>query len=646
MAKKFLFRTKDNMVVVMDMPYTYPMLRAKKAEYKSIISNHDYNKFINDMNDGSLGSDYRSNFDDKNTPFVNENVHGFSYQKQPAGSFVNNSGAPYPTGMAPILPDMNYKIEDDDVPQDVKSLGFKIEPYDAEWQVSYNPATDKYEKHDSSGEFKAIHASINPDERRIKIWRHHFKMDSATQGEMDRLIDAYKSSGKNIDDFAADLSDKEKSLFSIYKNELGWNKSLKLSLHHEFKHIKNTMFCDTVYLNRAQKRMSAADTIRLVEHDECVSRISEIVNEVNEYLKRGEWDNFDCFIGKESAWLVAELKTKPADERKEFLKNPANYVTQASKDWKNNDQKWYEENQFDSHGAYQGRVLDFIDKTPMHLPEDTPDMSETYKKMRKLLYHFALYNPDTGKYEQKYLDKYLDPSLEELSADAKRKILPKAQARLHTRKAEYDRAVRDGADVGLLEIARKLMRQRKASLEYTEPNNLYIESLDADYIATHGISSDADWSNNLQAYYKRQSSYMELAKNDEEYAFSLNNDTVRYTNKNTLGVSKNSKFATFMKILAEPSNKGNTVNFMPSLDKNQALMLYAACVASGCRMRGNVPTNLSGLDRLEGIDDATRALINRRLRRTPTTPTPAPTSTPTPTAHRSYYYSHGGYGRR
>ena len=184
------------------------------------------------------------------------------------------------------------------------------------------------------------------------------------------------------------------------------------------------------------------------------------------------------------------------------------------------------------------------------------------------------------------------------------------------------------------------MRQNKLSTEYVHPENIYIESLDADYIAAHGIESEnADWSNHLQSYYQRLPDYTEIAKNDEEYVFKLGQDIVRYTDKNTLALSKQSKFETYMNILAEPSNKNSAVNFLPSLDKEQALMLYAACVANGRKMKGNVPTDLNGLNHLQGIPPHAMDLINRHLGRTTT-------ATPTATASRLSYPLRGRSGGR
>lgn len=646
MVQKMMFRTKDNCIAVMDMPYIDGVqLSTKTREYEIYFSQHNYNDFIS-----SMSGSYAADFDKKNSEFVNQQVHGFSYYKQPEKYKNRFNDEAYcgfsAAGMASLFADVDYNVKDDEVPQEIKELGFEITPNDVEWEVYLDGDTYKMRNSQKKDEeFTNTRASINSKRRKINVWRHHFKMDATTEQRMNELIADFKSSGKDINSYTASLPRQDKSLFKIYKNEVIMNKSLKLTLCHEYKHFKNTMFTDTVYYNRTKKRVTAKGAALLVEHEECAPRVGELINDINEYMKRGEWDNFDNFQSVDSAWLVYELQAMPVAERKDFLKNPANFVTRASQNWKIGNRDWYEKNQFGRHTEngtpYQGGVLDFIDKTPMNLPEETEDFGETYQRIRKLYYHFALYNPDTGKYEQRYLDKYIDPSLDELSDYAKNNIVSEAEARLQKRKNEYDAALNAGADASLIEQARQFMRQRKASMQYLYPENMYIESLDANYIAQHGISCEnAGWSNYLQSYYQRQSNYTEIAKNDEEYVFKLGEDVVRYTDKSTLSVSKKAQFATYMQVLKEPSKKNTTINFMPNLTAEQALMLYAACVACGRKMKGNVPTDLSGLNRLQGIPPQTIDLINHRLGRTPTT------STPTPTA--SYYRSssRGSYGGR
>lgn len=637
MVCKMMFRTKDNRIVIMDMPADGTMLRAKSIEYKNYFAQHNYSD--------SLRADYASNFDEKNSEFVNEQVHSFSYQKQPEKYHNTTDDSTIPVGTAMLLPGTSYAVSDVDIPAEVKNLGYTIEPYDVEWKIKLEGDEYKlYNKKDNTP-YNPTRASVDSGKRCITVWRHHYDMDSDTLRSLLSLIDRFQRSGQTGQQFGATLSGKEKSLFKLYDDEKTWNETLKLTLHHEFKHIKNQMFIDTVYLNRADKRLSVNDTYRLEVEDERSASLSSLINEINEYLKRGQWDNLDCFKHEDSKWLVERLQNMPVDQRKNFLQKPANYVNEAAVKWLEYHQEDYDANQFGAHYEdgknRSGTVIDLINKTPMNLPEDEQDLSATYKKIRKQLYHFAVYNPDTGKFEQKYLDKYIDDSLDVISEDARTSIIPAAQTRLNERQQKYDQKISAGADASLIEPARKFMRQGVSSAQCVAPENLYIESLDADYIARQGISCEnAGWSNHLQSYYQHQSNYTEIAKNDEEYVFKLGNDVVRYTDKSTLAVNQNAQFATYMQVLAEPSNKNTTINFMPNLSNEQALMLYAACIACGRKMRGNVPTDLSGLDRLQGIPPQTMNLINQRLRRTSTA------STPTPVASRSICSLRGGRSGR
>ena len=91
---------------------------------------------------------------------------------------------------------------------------------------------------------------------------------------------------------------------------------------------------------------------------------------------------------------------------------------------------------------------------------------------------------------------------------------------------------------------------------------------------------------------------------------------VRYTDVKNVAIGKDSSFDTYMKVVNAPTARGSAINFRPNLSEEQKLMLFAACVASGRKMKGNIPTDLSGLDRLQGIDAATMDKINRTLGRT------------------------------
>ena len=88
----------------------------------------------------------------------------------------------------------------------------------------------------------------------------------------------------------------------------------------------------------------------------------------------------------------------------------------------------------------------------------------------------------------------------------------------------------------------------------------------------------------------------------------------------------------YVKILKEPSNRNNVINFLPSLSRSDALKLYVACVAQGHEMKGNVPTDLRGLENLQGIPAAdvqrARQFMQNHAPATPQNPAPNAPATP------------------
>ena len=58
--------------------------------------------------------------------------------------------------------------------------------------------------------------------------------------------------------------------------------------------------------------------------------------------------------------------------------------------------------------------------------------------------------------------------------------------------------------------------------------------------------------------------------------------------------------------------KNNTIEFASTLSKEQALMLYVACVNYGRKMSGCVPKDLSGINKLKGVPSAELNKFNHR----------------------------------
>jgi hypothetical protein len=621
MAENMMFRTKDNHIVIMNNVRD----AAHRSRLKSLISGQNYIDVLN-----STDTNITHDLNRKNTEFVDKYVHRFDYKRRKE-DFCNvfedtTENSRLQRGLEPCLEGIDYEIKTKDIPQDVQALGFKISPADKQYEID--------DDGNIIGAFDSTRAQVCAFTKEIIVVRNHFRMSDENKALMDSLISRFKGQPKSAVDFESTLSGREKNLFFIYRQELENTQLQKLILHHEFKHIKNEMFFNTVYLNRANYRLSGSDTYRIAVEDERSAFLSLTVNSVNEYLKNGDWDNFDGFHPNDEE-LVAKLKAMPASERKAYLMNPKNYIDVSLEFFKNEKQAKYDAGQF-------GNVIrDKVNQTVPNLPEDTGDLSPTFKQIRKQYYHFAVYNPDTGKYEQKYLDQFIDDAHEVVPNTS---LAQDAEKLYETRKQEYDDN-KDGVNEVLIEEARKFMRRQNQGSAVVSADNTYIESLDADWIARHGVPNNrAGWSDELQRYYRRQEGYSELTKNNLEYAFKLGEDVVRYTDPKNVSIAKDSSFSTYMKVVNAPISRGSAINFRPNLNEEQKLMLFAACVASGRKMKGDIPTDLSGLDRLQGIDAATMAKINRTLGRSPSSSS-FDSSFKARGTHR-YTGRSGGYGSR
>lgn len=595
MSESIMFRTKDNHIVIMNNVRD----DAHKIRLKTLISGQNYLDVLNSV-DPNIARD----LDLKNTQFIDKYVHRFDYKKR-KDEFNNIFENPaensrrYNSCSAPFLPHLDYDIKTKDIPLDIQALGFSVIPVDNQYEVDDDGKV--------IGEFSNTRASVRAGTREICVIRNHFKMSPENETLMNDLINRFEKQTEPAINFESTLSGKEKNLFFIYRQELENVQKQKLILHHEFKHVKNEMFFNTVYLNRANYRLSGSDTYRIAVEDERSAFLSLTVNSVNEYLKNGDWDNFDAFHFNDKK-LVDTLKAMPASERKTYLMNPKNYIDVSLEFFTKEKQANYDKTQFG------GVIKDKVNQTAPNLPEDSGDLSPTFKQIRKQYYHFAVYNPDSGKYEQKYLDEFIDDAHEVVPNAT---LAQEAKDAYATRQAEYEADVKSGANPNIIDDARKFIRFQNKKTAAVTPDNTYIESLDADWIARHGIANDsANWSNSLQKYFMRQENYVELAKNNEEYTFKLGPDVVRYTNTKNVAIGKDSSFDTYMKVVNAPTARGSAINFRPNLSEEQKLMLFAACVASGRKMKGSIPTDLSGLERLQGIDDATMAKIKRTLGRT------------------------------
>ena len=607
MREKVLFISKDNKVVVADIEYSTPSQKTQKVtECKDYIEAHTYNEFINDaraaQHAGPTAPKYEffDRFDYKNSAFLFNEIKGYDYRKERHKYQNKIHSNDCPDGMEHYLPGINYALPDSDVPEDVKNLGFTLKPCDREFKVIYNRLSRQY----SVENFSGVRAQVDSGGRQITLFRNHFKFPPEAKSRLHQMIAEFlrrKAANPNYlsSEYSATLSKKDKSLFEIYGLEYENVSWLKWFMHHEFKHIRNHMFEDVLLLERGDKRLSVEDTYKLKVENERSAYLSQVINSVNKYLIKGNLDDFSAFDG-ESNWLEQKLSKLPVGQRMAYVLNTENLVAGSLAHFAQDHQDFYDKNQFKKN------VEDDIDKAPLSVPEDTTH--ELYEKVRRQFYTFSLYNPRTGGYNVVNLvDKIKPEQLVKISPYAQINIITPEKLHLKRRLNEYQEKLNRGEiDPSLVEPARQLLKQRMRSAEFIDPHRTNIDCMPNDAPNERPLYPDApndhaEWSDELQRYYKQFDTYHEIAKNNNEYSFKINDDTVRYTSKTSLTVSDNSQYDTYLKIVKEPSNIDTVVNFKEHLSEDQALKLYIACVVTGRQTAGKVPTDFSKLSKLQVV---------------------------------------------
>ena len=170
---------------------------------------------------------------------------------------------------------------------------------------------------------------------------------------------------------------------------------------------------------------------------------------------------------------------------------------------------------------------------------------------------------------------------------------------------------RNEVNPSLVTAAKSLMRDNLRNAKFINQidgfsvSRLYDDVLPADGeqlpVQPQIPSDKASWSDGLKAYWQNTDGYEELAKNNLEYKFKINNAMVSYSAPDKVKISTNAEFNIYMKALKEPSTKNMPVEFLNTLSREQALMLYVACINCGRKPVGNVPQDLSGIEKFSGI---------------------------------------------
>lgn len=619
-TEKLLVKTKDDHIRVLDITYSNDVERARlKNQCETLFAG------LNLQDSTRLPAGVRS--DNVNTDFLNQEISDYSYRKNRA-NFTNKMHNDPP--VQPNTLYVSHRISDDEFPEVIKNLGFKISPSDKRYRVHYNSAANKFE---ITPKFVETVMSVDAHNRSIVIVRNHFQLDSQDYQLLETLKQQFARAKQtrpdlSEDKFAASLSaPKARQLFYFYAAEIDRNSDRETSINHELKHILNAVFMSGLSLKKDSKRMQVEDCYRIQAEDERSAYLGELVNNINAYLQKGDFDDFSMFNSNNSECVDDLKRLHTPEERLAYVQNWPHLVAQKLHYFEREKRDFYDSSQLPRNFQI------CINNVPLAAPEDV-DRSE-FKKLRSLFYNFQIYNPTTHRMEQVNLAHYITPDLEvSISADKQQRIIEPMKAVLNARLQEFEDKLQKGEiDVNLINTAKKLIRSNVYSSQYvTEIDSFRIAELFDDNTnsptptppSAPTPSDRAEWSDGLKRYWQRVDGYRELAKNNNEYMFKIHDATVRYTGKKKVELSCNADYALYDKMLKEPSNRAAPIEFLDTLTEKQKLLLYIACVNNGRRMIGHVPTDLSGISHLRGIPEAEMNRFIHRQQSMPSAPKPTP----------------------
>lgn len=615
-TESLLVKTKDNNVIVLSITYN---TTAEKLRIINLCERYCQSVNYADFNSRRIPS-AGVDFDSANTEFLREEIAGYHYVKQPE-SFVNEmkeNDFPPRVNKSNTL-HFDFRLADDFFPEMIKNVGYKIKPEDEIFKVQYSLSKGKYEVVD----FKIKRAQVNHSRKELIIVRNHFKFEPKDYAKLQKMIADYKVAKLTnpklgpIEYARGITNQKDLSLFNIYAHEQEYLSHLDSTIAHELKHIKNSVFLDGLGLKDDYKQMSPENLYRLCVENERSSYLQQLAFCINKYLKQGDLNDFSMFDGESAgcANYLNSLRTK--EERLSYATNWPVLMARIFEQFDNKHQKYYDENQF------AGNMLSMAESQPVSAPKDVD--AKTFNKVRSMYYHYMIYNPLTGKEESVNLAKYIDSNLEvKINPLIRLQIIRPAERKLEERRARFNSLKNsDEINPNLIAPAKALMRSGLHSSSFiNEVDDLNISRLldendkpQADVVNSPApaVANDRSfWSDDLQKYWSKVEGYREIAKNNNEYTFTVNQAKISYSDKRHVKVSSNADFALYVKLLKEPSSKNNTIEFAPTLSREQALMLYIACVNYGRKMSGRVPTDLSGISRLQGIPPEELNKFNHR----------------------------------
>lgn len=636
-SETLLVATRDNHVIALTLDYANAAEKARKTlALRRFYESKSYNEFFNMYNDfcqddsrfSATEQECLDAVDGNNTNFLERELVHYDFSKQPQ-NFVNEleqNNFPPAIAQKPDTVHFDHRIPSVHIPQLFKNLGFSINAEDLEYNVVYDSLQNKYE----IVNFQTRRATVFSSTRKINWVRNHFTFPPAAYQRLQTLLRQYEAERQanpalDIINFRDNIADsKDRSLFNIYATEYVHVRHRELTLRHELQHLKSNILEIGASLKEGAKRLSVEDVYRLQVEDERSSYLTQIVEAVNKYMKQGNPSDFSMFDGEGSSFSY-ELAALPPNQRFAYASDIKNLLKNAFAVFAQEHRASYD------RGQFVRNMTSLVDKLPLSAAEDAN--REEFRKIRSLYYRMQLYNPATGRMEEKNFASEIAPDMEvQITQDNYDNIINPAQASLRRRLAEYNRSLTRGEiNPRLVEEAKRLMRDTARTPRFiNQVDDLEISDLFQDAPQQPQtpqqpqIPNDrADWSDELQQYWQQQQGYQELAKNNLEYAFKVKEDTVRYTAVNKVQLNSDAQYETYRKLLNEPKNKNKPVKFKENLTEEQALKLYVACVVAGRRMTGAVPQDLSGINRLRDIPAADMQQFRQRTGgRSSHTPTP------------------------
>ncbi|MBO6281591.1 MAG: hypothetical protein J6N49_03565 [Alphaproteobacteria bacterium] len=613
-TESILVKTKDNYVMVFSIDYANDAEKARLMhECERLCSNITYARGFNITTGRGI------TYDQNNSEFINKEVLGYHYEKKPDEYRNDLTEVNYSSEvMQPNTIHFGNTVSDSDVPAVIKNLGYKLEAKDNLCQVER--VGDNYFVRNRQ---KTL-ATVYQGEKRIEFLRNHYQFPPAEYTELQTMVRSFevaKSSNPALDifEYARDnIHDRRRyNLFRVYADEYDHLQHLDNTVGHELKHIKNGVFYHGLSLKNDVKRLSVEDCYRISVEDERSAYLQQIINSMNKYLKGGNFNDYSMFDAEGDSFMN-KLKAKSSDaERLAYATNLPLLVKEMFEQFDRTHKRDYDLTQFPQ------TTDEVVKNQPATAPLDAD--RAWFKKLRSLYYNFEVYDPRTGRTEPKNLAQYITPDLEvEITDEVNRGIITPQKAAMTTKINNTATQVANGSiNPDLIAPAKALMRDAiHQSTFITQVDNFRIATLYEDENTNRPqptstptptptnpepepVPTDrADWSDNLQAYWKNVEGYQEVAKNNIEYKFKINDATVRYTSPRKVEVSSNADYNLYTKLLQEPTNKNKPVEFLDTLTKEQALTLYIACINNGRRPVGAVPRDLSGIENIQGIPES------------------------------------------